>query len=827
MKIWTSSFYKRVFVFTTFLCACVSSAFAEQAPNPRGSGVAAETSVAADSIGVTARSTTTNRVVRNSGNVVSGVSSGRFSTTGVSRSATAARPSTTVSRSAAMPSSGSSNVVTGRSGTVVQTVSSGLPTTSARSATVSRSATANVVNGASRSPASTARAAATNSVVGLSRGAATARATAVFSDVSAIGSGYAKCREAYATCMDQFCANANDTYRRCVCSAKYDEFRNTESAIDEALNLLAQFEDNNLAAVELSAEEVNAMYSATEGEMAIKRDTSAAASMLAEINDLLAGRKSVETTDLSSSSLGLLNIDFTSDLDDIWGGTGTSIFDSSTGVDLSSLTGEDLYTQASKQCLEIVADSCENDAVLTMARSAYGIMVTQDCNLYEKNINAQKESLEQTVRTAEKYLREARLSEYQSHNSADVNECISNVRSAILSDAACGPNYERCLDYTGAYINQNTGDPIYSPRLFQLADLITLPGVTSTSSAGEDVLGANASFNTFLDSRRMFAESVLDSCRDMADIVWEEFKRQALIEIAQAQDEKIEEVKMSCVSTMAECYDTQTGALQDFDNTTSQYTGALSATAARAMCRDQVIACASLYGNTENCEFDGNGRLVSGNATGAAAEQMCGLTALLSFVDTVDTVRIGEGCETAINNYLRDLCTPTSGTKEYPWNCVTLTEDALNTNLENFVRQNCAAGGEDISSFSVQMAKAKEDFYENMDYILMDTCESLNGYWIGSGSESTNLYSSRTAGAQKLLSFYRDVYGGNDNTSWGTCYENTTMVQCLRLNKTGEEPVASYDATTDECVFTDEWYKEKCDVMGGYFSGDICYALPN
>lgn len=821
MKIWTSSFYKRVFVFTTFLCACVSSAFAEQAPNPRGSGVAAETSVAADSIGVTARSTTTNRVVRNSGNVVSGVSSGRSSTTGVSRSATVARPSTTVSRSAALPSSSSSNVVTGRSGTVVQTVSSGQPT-SARSATVSRSATTNVVNGASRSPASTARAAATNSVVGLSRGAATARATAVFSDISAIGSGYSKCREAYATCMDQFCANANDTYRRCVCSAKYDEFRNTESAIDEALNLLAQFEDNNLAAVELSAEEVNAMYSATEGEMAIKSDTSAAASMLAEINDLLAGRKSVETTDLSSSSLGLLNIDFTSDLDDIWGGTGTSIFDSSTGVDLSSLTGEDLYTQASKQCLEIVADSCENDAVLTMARSAYGIMVTQDCNLYEKNINAQKESLEQTVRTAEKYLREARLSEYQSHNSADVNECISNVRSAILSDAACGPNYERCLDYTGAYINQSTGEPRFSPRLFQLADLITLPGVTSTSSAGEDVLGANAAFNTFLDSRRMFAESALDSCRDMADIVWEEFKRQALIEIAQAQDEKIEEVKMSCVSTMAECYDTQTGALQDFDNTTSQYTGALSATAARAMCEDKVIACASLYGNTDGCKFDGNGKLVTGNSAGAGAEQLCGLTALLSFVGTVDNIRIAEGCETAINNYLKDLCTPTSGTNEYPWNCVTLTEDALNTNLENFVRQNCAAGGDDISSFSVQMAKAKEDFYENMDYILMDTCESLNGYWVGRGDN----VDSRTENADNLTSFYRAVYGGNENANWGRCVENTTMIQCLSYNEDDQEPVASYDLASDECTFTEAWYKSRCAMLNdGYYEKGVCYSV--
>ena len=35
----------------------------------------------------------------------------------------------------------------------------------------------------------------------------------------------------------------------------------------------------------------------------------------------------------------------------------------------------------------------------------------------------------------------------------------------------------------------------------------------------------------------MFATSALDTCRDIADVVWTEFKRSALIEIAQAQDE--------------------------------------------------------------------------------------------------------------------------------------------------------------------------------------------------------------------------------------------------------------------------------------------------
>lgn len=823
--------FRRIPLVLTAVLSVVCGAYAEQAPNPRG-GMGTSSSAALDSVGgSTSARSTSGRVVRtNLSATDSGLTvTGRSAANSVSRSATA-RPSVTVARTASVQPA-TSNVVTGRSGTVLQMApTSGI--NASRSATTARTAFSNVISGASHSTASTARAASSNSVVGLSR-AATARATAVFSDISAIGGGYAKCREAYATCMDQFCANANDTYRRCVCSARYDEFRNTENAIDQALNLLAQFEDNNLNAVGLSAEEVAAMYSATEGEMAIKNDTSAAANMLAEISDLLSGKSSsTSSSGTSGTSLGLLTVDFTSDLGDIWGDSGSSIFDTSTGVDLSTLTGQDLFNEASKQCLEIVADSCENNATLTMARSAYSIMITQDCNLYEKNINSQKESLEQTVRTAEKYLREARLEEYQSHNSADVNECIASVRNAIQSDAACGANYSRCLDYTGAYINQSTGEAIYSPRLFQLAELITLPGVNASDAS--DVLGANPEFNSFLDSRRMFAETALDSCRDMADIVWEEFKRQALIEIAQAQDEKIEEVKMSCVSTMSECYDTQTGALQDFDNTTSQYTGAISAYAARAMCEDKVIACASLYGDTEGCEFDGNGQLTTGNAsgglTGAAANSRCGLTALLAFVDTVDTVRVAEGCETAIDNYLADLCTPDDGEMGYPWNCRNMSPTELQTSIRNFASQNCAdptsSGEAFIAEVSDQISRAIDDIQEELDYQLMETCEELDGYWMDDDDSVTNVVDSRVSGNGTLLSgFYRQVYGGNEVTDWGRCVENTTMLRCLDYNDGLETPVASYDLSRDECIFTDEWYRAQCEeLMGGYYENSVCYV---
>ena len=842
-----------------------ADALAAQAPNPRASGASSSNVVATSSSASGTAARATRRVVRGNPAGASLNKSGRTGST-VSRSATS-RPTVTVSRSAVMQPVRTNTTTTARSGTIRQTVATGA-NGAARSGSVSRAASSNVVR-ATHNPASNARAATTNTVVGASR--AQPRATAVFTDISAIGGGYAECRTAYATCMDQFCANANDTYRRCICSARYDEFRNTENAIDQALTLLAQFQDNNLNAVGLSAAEVAAMYSATEGENAIKKDTSAAGQMLAEINDLLSGRSSssgVENANAAASA-GVLSIDFTSDMDDIWGDSGSSIFDTDTGVDLAALTGQELYAEAARQCLEVVGDSCENDAVLTMARSAYGIMVTQDCNLYERNINAQKENLEQTVRTAEKYLREARLEEYQSHNSADVNECITNVRNAILTDVACGPNYEKCMDPTGAYINSTTGEPIYSPRLFQLENLIGLSGTVG------DVLADNQDFDDFLDEKRIYAQTALDSCRDIADTVWTEFKRQALIEIAQAQDEKLEEVKMSCVSTVAECYDTQSGALRDFDTTTAQYSGAISAAAARQMCQDKVIACASLYGNNEKCTFDANGHIqaegantttyggINSGATGMASER-CGLTALLAFVDTVDTQRINEGCETAIENYLTELCTPASGDMGYPWGCIGLSADEVFDQVSAFAQRSCRLGDADLTTDITSMVT---DYVENIQFGVMDMlaeeCEQLGGYWIYNGDLT---YGELGSDATPYTDFYSQVFGvrltnfaeaastenrGNNQTSptygdgaysytalsganqsarygmsYGQCAENTIQVRCLAYNEMYGDDVASYDAQHNVCNLSDEWYRQQCESMlGGYYENGACYVL--
>ena len=655
---------------------------------------------------------------------------------------------------------------------------------------------------------------------------ATARATAVFTDVTKIGSGYAACRESYATCMDQVCANANDEYRRCFCSDRFTKFRSIEESLDQAMILLQKFQDNNLNVVDKTEDEVKAMYSPTVGELAIKRDTSAASKALDEISNLLSGKSSKSAYSGTSNSLGILDLNFSTDLDDVWSTSIDSIF--SSGTDMSSLEGTALFNAAQKQCVRLSQNMCSSDALFSMSRSSYNILITQDCNIYEKNLNKKRETVAQAVRMAEKYLREARLEEYRSHNSADVNECIAKVRNAIFADTACGENYKRCLDPTGAYINGATGAPIYSPRLFELEKTINLGGV---DAMGKDILSQNAAYNKFLEGYRNYVTRELDTCRDIADFVWNEFKRNAIIEIAQAQSEKIEEVKSSCVDTMAECYDTQENALKNMDKNTATTAAALGRYTARDMCREKVIACAALYGDNTGtgCEFDNRGHLKNSSAS-------CGLASLLNYVKAVDSLSVVDKCQKAVKEYLTKLCTPDDSTYSYPYNCRNMSftgneDDSMNLKgvVKRFAIQNCWDPADTTpnaeryytgldSQIQTSVDAMIREIREDVSETLADACRTAGGLWTRTEDPNGDL----------LSSFYSRAFGGDTSrTEWGWCYRNSASSACQMYEDMWpdeDEKVVTWDSETQTCILHEAWYKHKCSELGqGYYSGGVCY----
>lgn len=677
---------------------------------------------------------------------------------------------------------------------------------------------------------------------------ASSRPTTVFNDISKIGGDYASCRDAYATCMDQFCANFDDVYRRCVCSDKYIDFRNTSDNIDTAISMLTDFQNNNLNVIDKTAEEVNAMYSATLGEDAIKKDTSESRKLLDEIDDILSG--SANGTIQTSSGRVIEQIDLTdfTDLGDIWSNTSDFMTDFSGSSDLSGLEGATLYRRAAAQCAELTKKGCSGNAMFNVASSAYSVMINQDCNIFEKSINAKKESVIQMVRDAEKVLREARLEEYRAHNSQDVNECLSRVEEAMMDPMACGENYVKCLDYTGEYINATTGEPIYSTQLFQMTSKIS-PVLGDT-----DIITANQKWNDFLETMKAHATSALDTCRSLADEVWTEFKRTALIRIAQAQDTKIQEVKDSCVSTISDCYNTQDGTLKELvENIDDKKldTGAGRTLTVRGICYEKVIACAALYGDSSGCVYNSSTRKIE---VARGGNNKCGLQALLDYVDTVDSSRIAKACEDAVSAYAHELCDPDPETTkylmalyydedgneadyttlEYPAGCVNMPRTKLRDTLLDHAKTYCAFDGiaadrsninaEDTSALNVDVVnRVLKDIFAKLNTMFTSKCADNGGVWIYTSNAD------EFSESDLNKSFYTKYYGDSSMESVklglqtsmdsGVCLVASEENICKVL---GKQFNVSYNRNSKMCELPDSWYTQRCKTLNGVWNSSQC-----
>lgn len=443
--------------------------------------------------------------------------------------------------------------------------------------------------------------------------------------------GYNTCRDAYFTCMDQFCAHANDAYRRCICSSKLQEVQSRERALGQTADQLADFKNLNLDIINKTAAEVTAMLSATAGEYAQANTTdhSNSAEQLSGISEVLSKTKSK-----SLSTQGTLDI--AGDINSIWATSGLA-----GGANIANLTGEALYNAVHAQCSEMVVDKCNSSAIQNMVTTAYGMYIENDCSSLLNALTAQKNSANSSIRQTEREMQLARLENYQAHNSTTINDCIAQVRSDITADNACGKDYVHCLDITGLYLKHDTGEPIYSPNFYQLETMTSLSGDTLTNQSNRMLVAE-------LNRKRPYAERGLSTCQDIANDVWDEFLRQAISEIYQGQQERVRQVKNECLEVVNKCYDEKNNSLKDFSNTKEQLLLGQRMELSEQMCREKLEACSNLYGGGNN-----------------------GLAELLIAMHNITNQSISNQCLATLREHAKEFCAvPNNDTLHaYPYAC--------------------------------------------------------------------------------------------------------------------------------------------------------------
>ena len=473
----------------------------------------------------------------------------------------------------------------------------------------------------------TGRTAKKTSVRSATRPVLVSRATTA-TQTKTFGTSYNACRDAYFTCMDQFCATQNPTYRRCVCSSKLQTIQKQEQLLSQTADSLKNFDELNISMIPKTSEEVHAMLTASEGETNLKKDTSNSANMLKNISSVLNESKSK-----SLSTQGTLDI--AGDIKSIWNTTHLI-----NGSNIANLTGENLYNAVHTQCYELVTQSCA-DSDLKMISSAYGMYIENDCTLLEENLKTKTTLANTSIRDTRHKMQDTRLENYNAHNSVSINDCVANVRKDITADTACGDKYVHCLDFSGKYLNITTGQPIYSPEFYQIENQISLSG---------DILKnkQNSTYITQLNKKRDFANQSLDLCQENADDVWNEFLRQAIVEIYQEQQNRVQSVKDECLQVVNECYLNQSEQLKRLVGTDTKTNFNQLLELSEEMCADKLNTCSNLYGGGDQ-----------------------GLDVLVATMTSITDTTIEQTCSDLLNTFAQNLCAPSlnDSSHSYPYGC--------------------------------------------------------------------------------------------------------------------------------------------------------------
>lgn len=462
-------------------------------------------------------------------------------------------------------------------------------------ATTSRSAVTRAVGTATPRVTNTARTASTRAA--LSRAATKNISRAASADSAAtvqnMSSNAKKCREIYYDCMDEFCANKDAVLKRCACSARTREFDSTKKNLSEVEDKMLAF-NQRLLTVNMDKEDAEALYKATEGELAFnQKDTSQSKKMLDEIAKKLNTSFDDSNFDRSLSPISLsLNVDAAFDSIDSLQGAATTL-----------KTGTELYAAALPVCREMAREVCTDDD-LAIAESGYQMIIEQDCNTVAKSYQAQVDQARERVREGSALLDMSRLDIHQKRNSDDTLTCKKKMLDMLTDSSVCGSDMGKCLDVSGRYIDPSTGEAFLTENLVQINNLITRPtgDQTWTSAPGNSV------FVSYLNSKKKFLEPAMENCQDIANNVWNEFLEDALAQIKLAQEAKLEDMRQSCTAITTKCLTDTAKSLSDFDARALSIFGVKADKTVTAMCSDVTNACSALLkssGSTDGEQWVG------------------------------------------------------------------------------------------------------------------------------------------------------------------------------------------------------------------------------
>ena len=459
-------------------------------------------------------------------------------------------------------------------------------------------------------------------------------ATRIATREDILNRNYSKCKEIFNECMDEFCANKDAQLKRCACSSRIHEFDKIKKQLSNVDEKMLDF-NQRLLTVSMDEKDVAAINTATEGEEAFydTKDKSESKKTL----DAIAKKLNI-SFDSNKFSSGIGNtLSWSLDIDSAFDNV-----DYLRGASTAAKSGTALYSAALPICREMAAEVCSAEDLI-LAENGYMVLVEQACDTVEKTYKTAAQQARTKVLESSALLDMSRLDVYQKNNADDILTCKKKMLNMLTNSTVCGDNLGKCLDITGEYIDPSTGEAFINSELSNLATLITRPTADNTWTSEPN----NASFVSFLNSKKKFLEPAMENCQDISDIVWNAFVEDALSQIKIAQMRKLEDVRQSCTALTAQCLSGAIDSIEAFDARALSIFGVAADMTANAMCDSILSSCTALLNNVQLL-----------NETTPNNEWNTGMTSIQTDI-TYNTIK--QTCREVGRACIIQVCTSTSG----------------------------------------------------------------------------------------------------------------------------------------------------------------------
>ncbi len=237
--------------------------------------------------------------------------------------------------------------------------------------------------------------------------------------------------------------------------------------------------------------------------------------------------------------------------------------------------GDKLRIEMHDICAEKIPE-CKSQ--LTLIKNMYAQQVKSDCAAFENSLKQRGRDGRAMVAAAEKTLRDAALEKYEQTNKYDLGQCTIEFTNCMQTTAGCGNDFTGCVDTVAK-------ENIYG-------------GVKNTVAiVGENtsVVIAKSTMD-MLESKKLICESVLNSCVNVRNQVWDAFLKNAAPQIKLAETKSESNIRTSCLNNISDCF---VNACKDTIDGNTSYDSCLTRPEmVKSFCRVELEPCLAATGGT-------------------------------------------------------------------------------------------------------------------------------------------------------------------------------------------------------------------------------------